>query len=169
MECKVKGCTKPIRVKSQQLCNMHYQRLNRYYGDVKTSLPCRYERNEYISNSGYAMIKINGKWMLKHRHIMEKELGRPLHSYQEQVHHIDGNVLNNSPDNLKIMTVNSHSYNHSSRQKMDYARKFKKPKYDGCKIAGCSKPHEARGYCKRHYQNLRRKNHFRTSRNLRQI
>ena len=160
MRCKIKGCTKSIRVKSKQLCNMHYQRLNRYYGETRDSLLSRRERIEYVSSSGYAMIKVNGKWMLKHRHIMQQKLGRVLDSYREQVHHIDGNPLNNELDNLRIKTVNEHSSYHSSPARMAYAAKFKKPKHIGCKTIGCSQPHEARGYCHRHYQYLRRKGYF---------
>ena len=46
--------------------------------------------------------KINKNRILEHRFIMAKKIGRPLNS-SEIVHHIDGNKLNNHPDNLQLL------------------------------------------------------------------
>jgi len=62
----------------------------------------------YISGSGYKIININGKkGILEHRKIAEEILGRPLNK-NEVVHHKDGNRLNNSIDNLEIMSRHDH-------------------------------------------------------------
>lgn len=42
-----------------------------------------------------------------HRYIMEVNLGRILES-NEQVHHIDGNPMNNDISNLQVLTVQDH-------------------------------------------------------------
>jgi hypothetical protein len=41
-------------------------------------------------------------YIAKHRLVMEEKLGRYLNK-EELVHHIDGNKLNNSPENLEIV------------------------------------------------------------------
>lgn len=53
----------------------------------------------------------NGYYLYEHRRILQKHLGRKLKS-NEIVHHIDGNPLNNSLKNLKLMTRSSHSKLH---------------------------------------------------------
>lgn len=68
----------------------------------------------YISSDGYKMVKVLGKYtksgkpLYRREHIlvMEKHIGRPLKTTRggngEQVHHIDGNKLNNSINNLLL-------------------------------------------------------------------
>ena len=55
----------------------------------------------YIDENGYYRFKDTN--ILVHRWLMEKHTGRKLEPW-EVVHHIDGNKLNNSPENLRIMT-----------------------------------------------------------------
>jgi HNH endonuclease/Homeodomain-like domain len=50
---------------------------------------------------------VDGKKGLLHRLIMEKTLGRPLGS-DEIVRHRDGDLLNNDPDNLIIVSREEH-------------------------------------------------------------
>lgn len=47
------------------------------------------------------------RWVYKHREMVEETLGRKLF-FGEQVHHIDGNVLNNAPENLEIVYAGEH-------------------------------------------------------------
>lgn len=63
------------------------------------------------TKAGYKVIKINGKYKYEHREIMEKFLGRKLNK-DEVVHHKDGNKLNNSIDNLELMSKREHDYFH---------------------------------------------------------
>jgi len=58
-----------------------------------------------IDTEGYVEIRINGKYVREHRHIMEQMIERPLIS-TEQVHHRDGNRQNNAPENLELRTGN---------------------------------------------------------------
>ena len=47
----------------------------------------------------------------EHRVVMENKLGRKLESW-EHVHHIDENKRNNHPDNLELMTPETHASHH---------------------------------------------------------
>lgn len=44
-------------------------------------------------------------YMRRHRLVMEEKLGRLLER-SEVVHHVDGNTLNNAPDNLEVFATN---------------------------------------------------------------
>lgn len=57
--------------------------------------------------SNYKTIQINGKQLRLHRYLMEQKIGRKL-NFNEVVHHIDGNKLNNNIDNLKIISRGNH-------------------------------------------------------------
>lgn len=67
----------------------------------------------WINDRGYMEGRIwlpNGKkkTVKKHRLVMESIIGRPLLP-TEDVHHVDGNRLNNDPSNLRLMTHGGHS------------------------------------------------------------
>ena len=74
----------------------------------------RWRGGEYISSDGYKMIKCENefhpsgrtKYKKEHVLIMEKNLGRELKTQQgnmgEQIHHIDGDKLNNHLSNLLL-------------------------------------------------------------------
>lgn len=51
--------------------------------------------------AGYIVIKVNGKWVLEHRYVVEQKLGRPLVK-TEHVHHLNGQKSDNRPENLEI-------------------------------------------------------------------
>lgn len=53
---------------------------------------------------------------LFHIAVMEQKIGRQVYK-NEVIHHIDNNSLNNSPDNLLLMTYSSHKKIHWSIQK----------------------------------------------------
>lgn len=55
------------------------------------------------------------RWLYKHREVAAEAIGRRLLS-SEQVHHIDGNILNNNPDNLEVITVKEHCSQHNPSQ-----------------------------------------------------
>ncbi len=55
----------------------------------------------------YVVIRVNGKPIREHRHVMQEHLGRKLESY-EQVHHINGDPTDNRIENLQVLTNSEH-------------------------------------------------------------
>lgn len=63
-------------------------------------------------------------YVLEHRLVMEAELGRLLLP-TETVHHIDGNTLNNVPENLMLMTEEAeHRRLHARYRTRDHLGRF---------------------------------------------
>ena len=74
----------------------------------------KYERKTYIDNKGYARyIKTD---RLVHRDVAYKyiynSMKYPLRFSDYQIHHKDGNKLNNHPSNLELVTRKEHEENH---------------------------------------------------------
>jgi hypothetical protein len=59
----------------------------------------------------YKKIKIYGKTIDEHRHIMQEHLGRKLHR-NEVVHHINGDARDNRIENLEVQLLSCHSRLH---------------------------------------------------------
>ena len=60
-----------------------------------------YGPGRYKDAKGYISVHVGNKTIREHRLVAEKALGKPLPP-NAQVHHIDGDRTNNSPDNLVI-------------------------------------------------------------------
>jgi hypothetical protein len=61
--------------------------------------------HKYKDGTGYYRVKVNGKWIMEHRHVMSQILGRPLEEH-ERIHHKNGIRSDNRPENLELWTVN---------------------------------------------------------------
>jgi len=66
-----------------------------------------------IDSQGYRVIYVHGRRVKEHRYVMEQKLGRPL-APREHVHHLDGDKLNNDPDNLTTVSNAAHRTKHPS-------------------------------------------------------
>src|SRR5208282_666921 len=55
----------------------------------------------FIDKNGYRMLKRNGRYTPEHRLVMETKIGRKLFEF-ENVHHINGQKLDNRLENLEI-------------------------------------------------------------------
>jgi hypothetical protein len=64
-------------------------------------------------HQGVRLISIDSEDVLEHRYIMEQYLGRPL-EFDEIVHHINRNRLDNRIENLQLMTKGEHTTLHNT-------------------------------------------------------
>ena len=73
---------------------------------------------EYFFDRAHPLAKKNGL-VAYHRHVASVKLGRWLRR-EEVVHHRDGQRANNDPQNLEVMTRQSHTSHHQKRNPTIY-------------------------------------------------
>ena len=66
-----------------------------------------------VNRNGYKVVSVAGRTVLEYRLVMEGVLGRPLLMH-ENVHHKNGDRLDNNPDNLELW-----SHSHPIGQRVD--------------------------------------------------
>lgn len=121
--CTVTQCQRPTR--SRGYCSMHYQRVQKHghpgsagpldrSGDLNANWrggiaagPNRRYRRAYAPDHPYAV----GQYVLEHRLVMERHLGRLLRP-DEVIHHINGDTRDNRVENLEVMQQSAHAALH---------------------------------------------------------
>lgn len=66
----------------------------------------------------YKRVRHNGKVVLEHRLILAKKLGKSLDELGV-VDHIDGDITNNHPDNLRECTISGKQYQKNFKDKQE--------------------------------------------------
>ena len=74
---------------------------------------------QYFLDKDHTLAPAGDSRVLLHRHIMSIHLGRWL-TKEEHVHHIDGNKLNNSIENLEVLSNKEHAERHYGAAKYNH-------------------------------------------------
>ena len=105
-------CWKPV---TRRLNNARAATQTRFFCSVK----CRseYDRGKHRIHAedyklNYRYVTRDGIPMGEHRYVMQQTFGRQIHK-GEHVHHINGNKLDNRPENLMVVNATKHIIDHN--------------------------------------------------------
>lgn len=109
--CAIKFCSRLCAnlFNASKLSKNRKGNLNPMYGKK----PANY-KGGHLTSDGYRCLIINNRKVREHRYIMEKHLDRKLLD-NEDVHHIDGNKINNNINNLQVIEHGEHKRLHATK------------------------------------------------------
>lgn len=108
LKCIIEDCDRSR--KGRGYCLKHYRRWWRYGNPLTVLIEPSWSPNI----KRYRKVKRNGINYMEHRWNAEQILGRKL-TPQETIHHIDGNKLNNNPENLILFKTMSEHRQYENR------------------------------------------------------
>lgn len=99
-----------------QYLDGHKSRVNNPMKGRFGELNPHFKRGWYVNQLGYVVMlnpdSNDPKYILEHRHVMSRHIGRPLRD-DEVVHHINRNKADNRIENLEIRENADHSSEHA--------------------------------------------------------
>ena len=116
--CSIPDCGKSHQAKG--FCEYHYNQIQRH-GQITPRSRGVFGEG-HVRPDGYRAIYSGGTLRLQHRVIMECTLGRQLLPH-ENIHHVNGDKLDNRPENLEVWTK-SHPSGQRVEDRVQWAVSF---------------------------------------------
>jgi len=121
-ECAAKFKIKKLLV-SCDWCDKSFYKKRSDINRSDRNFCCHKCSQAYTRGTGISGRNPKVEGVFNHRRLAELKIGRQLLP-DEEVHHIDGNHLNNRPDNLVVLKASAHSSFHANQKRRDQYGRF---------------------------------------------
>ena len=106
LKCSIPDCGNYMRNKKNRLCHTHMWRVRKHGSPhILVNAP---SGSGHTNKQGYREIRVNGRKVQEHRHVMEQFLNRALLK-GEEVHHKNGVRDDNRIENLELWSTSQPS------------------------------------------------------------